>query len=177
MKKIITLLVLSLLFIQCNKKEDYKIEKNKIGEINKSTKIGELDDIFKNDSIVKLPLGSDKFKKYKIYNKEGKHLLTIKPPAFGDTINAIESVQIYDQKYLTEKKISTASLFKDIVANYTINKIEPTFTSAMLFIDEINITIALDKRDLKLDEFDMRKISQGQIPDNAKIKFITVWFE
>jgi hypothetical protein len=53
----------------------------------------------------------------------------------------------------------------------------PTLSSAILFIDEINFTMALDKKDLGIDEFDMRKISKDQIPDNAKIKYITVWFD
>jgi hypothetical protein len=30
---------------------------------------------------------------------------------------------------------------------------------------------------LRIDEFDMRKISQDQIPDNSKIKYITIWFD
>ncbi len=176
MKKIITLLILSILFIQCDNNEDYKIGKNQLGKINNNTKITELDIIFKNDSLVKLPEGADNFNAYKIYSKKGKLLLTFRPK-FGDSIKTIKSVQIYDKEYVTVNGISTASTFLEIANNYTINKIEPTFTSAMLFIDEINITIALDKNDLNLDEFDMRKISQDQIPDMAKIKFITVWFE
>lgn len=176
MRKIITLLILSLFFIQCSNEEDVRIGKNQVGKINNNTKISELDVLFMNDSIVRLPEGSEEFYEYKIFNVEGKHLLTFKPKV-GDSLNIFESVQVYDSNYITEKGISTSSIFIDIVNNYTINKIEPTFNSALLFIDEINITIALDKKDLNLDEFDMRKISQDQIPDRAKVNFITVWFE
>ena len=66
---------------------------------------------------------------------------------------------------------------KDVVDNYSINKIENAFSSAVLFVDELNLTIALDKKDLKLDEFDMRAIRMEQIPDQAKIKYITLWLE
>lgn len=176
MRKIITLLILSLFLIQCSSEEERRIGKNQIGKINNNTKVSELDVIFKSDSILKLPEGADEFNEYKIFNEEGKHLLTFKPKV-NDSLHTLERVQVYDDSYSTEKGISTSSTFIDVVNNYTINKIEPTFNSALLFVDEINITIALDKKDLNLDEFDMRKINEGQIPDMAKIKFITVWFE
>jgi hypothetical protein len=44
-------------------------------------------------------------------------------------------------------------------------------------VDELNATFALDKKDLKLGEFDMSKIRKDQIPDMAKIKYITLWFD
>jgi hypothetical protein len=78
---------------------------------------------------------------------------------------------------MTERGITTAAVYSEILDSYSINKIEPTFSTVILFIDEINATIALDKKDLRIDEFDMRKISQDQIPDNAKIKYITIWFD
>lgn len=166
-----------MLFIQCSNNEDSLIAKNRIGKITKSTKVTDLEVVFKNDSIAKLPENAEIFREYKIYDQEENHLLTIKLNNESDSIQTIGSVQIYDKAYVTEKGISTTSLYKDIVDNYSINKVEPTFTSAMLFIDEINITIALNKSDLKLDEFDMRDINPDQIPDNAKINFITVWFD
>ena len=86
-------------------------------------------------------------------------------------------MKIFSDQYETEKGVSTASTYKDIVENYSISKVEPTFNSAVVFIDEINATIAIDKKDLKLDEFDMRKISKDQIPDMAKIQYITLWFD
>lgn len=177
MKKIITLLLISLIFIQCNSKKDSIIAKNQLGKINLNTKISELDKLFKKDSIVKLPKESDVFRKYEIYNKEGILLLIIKPKFRGDSLITIENIKIFSDKYNTEKGLSTASTYKDILDNYSISKIEPSFTSAIVFIDEINATVALDKKDLKLAEFDMNKIREDQIPDMAKIKYITLWFE
>ena len=177
MKKVILLVVLSFIFVQCHNQEDILIAKNQAGKLNNKTQIKELEVIFKNDSIVKLPEDSDIIREYKIYEKEGKHILTIRPNFRNDTIKTIESVQIFSDKYETERGITTASVFSDILDTYSINKIEPTFSTAILFIDEINATIALDKKDLRIDEFDMRKISQDQIPDNASIKYITIWFD
>ena len=39
-------------------------------------------------------------------------------------------------------------------------------------LDELNATISLNKSDLNLDEFDMGKIVQDQIPDEASINYI-----
>ncbi len=177
MKKALILLFISIFFIQCTNENDTKIAKNQLGKLNENTKIEDLDVIFKKDSLVKLPLEADVFNKYEVYNKEGKLLLKIKPKFKGDTVKGIENIQIFDAKYKTEKGLSTDSTFKDIVSHYSINKIEPSFTSAIVFLDELNGTVALDKKDLKLAEFDMNKIDKGQVPDMAKIKFITLWFD
>lgn len=177
MKKVIALIVLSFILVQCNTQDEVLIAKNRVGSLDNNTQIKELDAIYKKDSIVKLPEDSEVVREYKIYKKGGIHLLTIKPNFEVDSIKKIESVQIFSDEYITERNITTASVFSEILDTYSINKIEPTFSTAILFIDEINATIALDKKDLRIDEFDMREISQDQIPDEAKIKYITVWFD
>ena len=177
MKKIITILVLSLIFIQCNSDKKLLIAKNNLGDIHKSTTIIELDKMFNSDSIVKLPKGATVYKKYIVFNKDGKQIINIKFDIKRDSIKGIENIKIFDKKYKTDKGLSTSSAYKDIIDNYSISKVEPSFNSAIVFIDEINATVALDKKDLKIDEFDMRKISKDQIPDMAKIQYITLWFD
>jgi hypothetical protein len=177
MKKVIAIVVLGLIFVQCSTQDERLMAKNKVGKLNNKTQIEALDQLFKEDSIAKLPEDSDIVREYKIYESGGDHILTIKPNFKTDSIKLIESVQIFSDKYLTEKGLTTASVYSDILDTYSINKIEPTFSTVILFIDEINATVALDKKDLRIDEFDMRKISQDQIPDNAKIKYITIWFD
>ena len=68
------------------------------------------------------------------------------------------------------------STFKDINEHYLINKVEATLTSATLFIDELDATISIDKKDLGLNIFSREEISIEQIPDNAKIKYLIIWF-
>ncbi|MCK4561538.1 MAG: hypothetical protein KAT78_01400 [Flavobacteriaceae bacterium] len=177
MKKIITILVLSLIFIQCNSDKKLLIAKNNLGDINKSTTIIELDKMFSGDSIVKLPEDATIFNKYKIYNKEGKQIITVKFNIKNDSVKGIENIKIFDSTYKTDKELSTSSTYKDIMGNYSISKVEPSFNSAIVFVNEINATVAIDKKDLKIDEFDMRKISKDQIPDMAKIQYITLWFD
>lgn len=177
MRKVLALVVLSFVFIQCSNQKEGLIAKNRVGKLNNKTQIEDLDILFKNDSIVKLPKDMDIIREYKIYEAGGNAILTIRPDFDIDSLKLIESIQVFSENFMTERGVSTASVYSEILDSYSINKIEPTFSTVILFIDEINATIALDKKDLQIDEFDMRKISQDQIPDNAKIKYITVWFD
>ena len=82
----IPVLLAITIFFSCSNSEKFSIEKGKVGYLNSSTLINELPDIFKNDSIVSNlsegALGDNYFQdddEYLIYNKNGKHLLTIVP--------------------------------------------------------------------------------------------------
>lgn len=177
MNKLIAILVLSFLFVQCGEDNNMVIKKNQLGKISKNTSIKELDKIFKNDSVVKFPEGEELFREYRVYEKGGKQLLVFMPLIENDSIKGLELVKIYSDRYMTEKGVSVSSSFTDVDGNYTIDKIEPSFSSAILFVDEINATISLNKKDLNLHEFDMRAIRKDQIPDEASINYITIWFE
>ena len=82
-----------------------------------------------------------------------------------------------DPRFTTEKGINLNSPFKDINLNYRINKVETSLLSATLYIDELNATIALDKADLGVSQFSREEIKIEQIPDMAKIKYFTIWFD
>jgi hypothetical protein len=49
-------------------------------------------------------------------------------------------------------------------------------TSATLFLDDLNTTIAIDKEELGLRDFTTQKVTLEQIPDLAKMKSFIVWF-
>ncbi len=175
--KNILFLIIAVVFLQCSDKKSDLIIRGKVGEITKYTSEQELENIYKNDSIVKIPEDYDYVNEYAIFEKGGKQLLSVFPKFPKDTIIFVERVQVFSPKYTTEKEVSTSSTFSDIMTHYSVNQIDPTFTTALVYIDELNGTFALDKKDLGLDEFDMNKISKDQIPDLAKIKYITIWFD
>lgn len=177
MKKLIAVLVLTILFIGCGQDNSTLIVKNQLGKINKSTSLEELDKMFKNDSIERLPKGEELTRQYSVFGADGKQKLVFVTKLQNDSIKGLELVKIYSDTYLTEKGISTSSSFGEISGSYTINKIEPSFSAAILFVDEINATISLNKKDLNLDEFDMNPIRQDQIPDEASIHYITLWLD
>lgn len=177
MNKFIGLLLLSFILVQCGQDKDMLIMKNQLGDIDKNSSIEALDKIFKNDSVEKYPSDAELILEYRVFDIKGKPSLVFRPLIKNDSIKGLELVKIYSSDYITEKGISTNSTFKDVVDNYSIDKIEPTFSAAVLFINEINATFSLNKKDLNLGEFDMRKINQGQIPDEASINYISLWFE
>ena len=186
LKKIITIIFVSLFFIQCARENQYLVEKGKVGYLDKETSIQDLASIFVKDSIVSsLSTNSDEHEnnlfsvdndEYTVYSKKGKKLLEIVPAELNDSLSKIKSIQIFDSHFKTEKGISLLSTFKGINENYMVNKVETTLTSATLFIDELNATIAIDKEELGINRFSREQVSIDQIPDIAKIKYFTIWF-
>ena len=181
MKRIIPLLIVLVTFLQCKKEDNFTLAKNQLGKLTSMTQVNELEDIYKNDSLVtnlgEGDFANAEFDEYHVYQKGGELMLTLIPKEQHDSISTIESIQIFDDRYKTVKGLNLSSTFKDIVENYTVNKVESTFTTAVLFIDELNVTIAIDKKDLGINEFGMEKVRLDQIPDLAKIKYFTIWFD
>ncbi len=174
---------LLLFIVGCNNNSKFKIEKGKVGSLTKTTTIKELATIFKNDSIVKNlsegAQGDNYFQdddEYFIFEKGGKLLLTVIPKEQLDSTSTIKSIEIHDARFKTEKGLSLNSNFSEINTNNNINRIESTFSSASLFIDDLNATIAIDKEELGLKEFSTQKVTLEQIPDLAKMKSFIVWF-
>ena len=190
MKKISALalmLTVILVFTQCSRENKFLIKKNRVGLISNTDVIGEIESIFKNDSIVKFlsegALGGVDTKylqeddEYKIYSKEGKHLMTVVPKEQLDSSSTIKYIEIMDPEFITEKGLTLNSPFKDINLNYRIDKVETSLLSATLYIDELNATISLDKAEIVVNQFSTEEIKVEQIPDMARIKYFTIWFD
>jgi hypothetical protein len=184
LKKTTILFFTLFLFIQCSSDSNFLVEKGAVGNINEDTRVLDLKSLFKKDSLVSNISSKDTIQKlfsatndqYEVYSLGGKKMLEITPVEESDSLSKIRSIQIFDPNFKTEKGISLRSTFNDINKNYTINKVETTLTSATLFIDELNATIAIDKKELGLNSFNRDQISIDQIPDLAKVKYFTIWF-
>ena len=179
----ITIALFSIFIISCSGNSKFTIEKGKVGKITTKTKMMELATIFKNDSIVKNlsegAQGDNYFQEddeYFVYEKGGKLLLTILPKEQLDSTSTIKSIQVFDDRFKTKSGINLQSTFEDLNLNNTITKVETSLSSATLFIDDLNVTITLDKEDLGLNSFSTQKISLEQIPGLAKVKSFVVWF-
>lgn len=182
MKQYSFLVVLVLFIFSCSSNDKFQVEKGKVGKLTSKTKITELEDIFKNDSIVKNlsegTLGNtfSEDDQYLVYEKGGKHLLTVTPKEQLDSTSTIRSVEIFDERFETETGLKLTSTFSEINLNNNINKVETSLSSATLFLDDINATITIDKEELGLKGFSDQKVTLEQIPDLAKVKSFTVWF-
>jgi len=179
-KRIVQLSVVFVLMIQCKEETNYTLASEQIGKITLTTQIQELAVIFEKDSIVshlnENNITESTYDEYLVYNKEGKHLLTVIPKTEKDSTSVIDNVQIFDKNYKTIKGLSIKSTFKDIVDSYTVNKVQSTFGTVVLFIDELNVTVTIDKKELGIKDFGTQKIKLEQIPELAKIKGLTFWF-
>lgn len=181
-KSLLSIIIASLLVISCTNNDQFKIEKGKVGLVTITTTVTELENIFKNDSIVKNlsegALGDNYFQdddKYLVFEKGGKHLLTIVPKEQLDSTSTIKSIEIHDSRFKTESGINLNSNFSEINASNTLRP-ESTLQSVTLFLDELNATIAIDKEELGLSNLRSQKVSLDQIPDLAKMKSFVIWF-
>jgi len=184
-KKIVLLFFVSSVFIQCSNDNKFIIAKERVGGVTKKTTIKELNVIFELDSIVEhLSLSNTALQDfnftgndvYEVYTKSGEKLLEICPVHQNDSTSKIKSIQIFNSLYKTKNGVGLKSTFKDINTNYVINKVETTLSSATLYIDELNATIAIDKEDLGISKFSRKEILVEQIPNVSNIKFFTIWF-
>lgn len=180
---LVALTIASLIVIGCGNSNKFKIEKGRVGKLTTATTISELDKIFKKDSIVKNlsegALGDNYFQdddKYLIFEKGGKHLLTIVPNEQLDSASTIKSIEIHDARFKTETGLNLNSTFAEINATNFLRP-ESTLQSVTLFLDKLNATITIDKEELGLRDFTSQKVSLEQIPDLAKIKSFVIWFD
>lgn len=180
MKRLLAILSLSLLFISCGKENDpYLIDANRVGQITKEIRIDQLDSIFKNDSIVKNTKASGYMSStsdIEIYDHDGSPLLILEPVQQFDSTSTIGYIQILDPRFETSKGLNVKSTFGDVIEKYQISRIENTLNSAVVFIDELNLYLTIDKKELPNElRYDTdTRITQSQIPDNAKIKYFMV---
>ena len=182
-KYIFCLVTLSILIFSCKKEQDpFLIGKQNIGLLTDSTQVKDLEMVFPNDSIVNFKINgefSNNSTEIEIFEKGGKKLLVLESSQPMDSTAVIKSVQIMDPRYKTSKNITTLSTFKDINDNYKISKITNLLSSVVVFVDDINASFTIDKKELPAElRFDMSlNIEKIQIPEKAKIKYFFVYWD
>ncbi len=176
-KSCFTFIILILFLASCKKEQNpFQISKQHVGLLTDSTQVKDLESIFSKDSIVRF-ISGDEFTGNKndieIFEKGGKKLLSLTPRQSLDSTSVIESVQIFDSRYKTDKNITTLSTFKDIANNYKISRIDNLINSVVVSVNEINAAFSIDKKELPANlRFDMNlNIEAVQIPDHAKVKY------
>ncbi|HAV54556.1 hypothetical protein [Aequorivita vladivostokensis] len=184
MKKTLLIIgIVSLAFVQCGKDSDpFLIKNGSVGNLNKEIKMKQIDSIFAEDSIVKInssPNALETQGEVEIYEKGGKQLLLLSPNDENDPNSTITNIQVFDSRYKTEKGLTTASTFKDVKANYTIDNIETTINAVVVFLKDSDVYLTIDKKSLPEElRYNMDiKVEASQIPDEAPIKYFMIGWD
>ena len=184
MKKTLLIIgIVSLTFVQCGKDSDpFLIKNGSIGNLNNKIKIKQIDSIFAVDSIVKInssPNALETQGEVEIYEKGGKQLLLLSPDDETNPNSTIKNIQVFDSRYKTEKGLTSASTWKDVKANYTVDNIQTTINAVVIFLKDSDIYLTIDKKSLPEElRYDMDlKVEASQIPDNAPFKYFMIGWE
>ena len=182
MHKTCIVIVLIFLMLGCQKEKNitFLITENSVGKLNRSTTLDSLDTIYATDSIVRdtsKPTFGSKTGKIKIFEKGGKHLLTVTPDS--DSIPHIENIRIFDPRFTTEKGVGLKSTFKDIKDHYTIKKVVTSMNNVVIFVKDSDAYFTISKEELpsSLRYASSTNIEAVQIPDKAKIKYLMVGWD
>lgn len=177
---ILGIIASTILFSSCSKTQNpFEISKQHVGLLTDSTQVKHLESIYPNDSVVK-HVGGDEFigniNTIEIFEKGGKQLLSLTPRYVLDSTSTIRSVRFLDDRFKTDKNISTLSTFKDIQEHYKISRISNLINSIVIGVDAINASFTIDKEELPANlRFDMDlKFETTHIPDDAKVKYFFV---
>ncbi len=176
-KTVLLSLLTLLLFVKCTEeKNPFLISNNKVGNLTIGMKIKQVDSIFASDSIVRLnprQNESSTIGEVEIYEKGGKKLMLISPRDNFNPDALIKSFQFFDARYKTDKGLNIGSTFKDIKDNYKIANIETTLSTVVIFLEDSDLFINIDKKELpeNLRYNPNFVIEAVNIPDEAKIKY------
>lgn len=173
----------ALVFVQCETKQDaFAVSQDRVGLLTKDIQIKQLDSIFKMDSIVKLSsienvLGTQG--EVEIYETGGKKLIQVSPHNETDPNSTINTIQIFDERYKTDKGLTIKSTFKDIKDNYTIENILTSISTVVIFLEDSNVFITIDKKELSENaRYDSNlKIEASHIPDGASFKYMMLGWD
>jgi len=177
LKKIIAVVSVTLLFIGCKEEiNPFLISNDSVGALTRGMTIKEIDSIFSKDSIVKLYAQNEALPtqgEVEVYEKNGTRLVSISPVTNNDPDALISNFQFFDPRYKTDKGLNLSSTFKDIKANYKISNIETTISTVVIFLEDNDLFINIDKNELP-ENFRYNPnlvIDVTNIPDEAKIKY------
>lgn len=161
----------------CQKDTTFSITETSVGPLNQSTTVDQLQSVFAQDSIVRdttmSALASSK--KIEVYEKGGKHLLTLTPSS--DSIPKIQNVRVMDPRYTAENGIGLSSTFSNIKKKFEIKKVVATLNSIVVFPKGSNLYFTIDKQELPDNLRFSTTIEAVQIPDEAKVKYLMLGWE
>jgi len=178
MKHIFLVIVLACLVLSCNKENPYLVAKNRLGPLDNTTKIYEIESLFVGDSVVvenpESPFGTfikTVVKTMEVYDTTGKKHLIIKPQGALDTISKIKSIRLVSDRYKTENGIGYGATFGELKKYHGVSNIQSSLKSIIITLKDLNAFVSFDREVLPSDvRFDLEAdITPIMIPDDATI--------
>lgn len=174
----IFLCLCGVLFVACNSVDKkFLITNESVGELRKGVLISELDNIYKNDSLVKITTEGDfrynSADRFLVFEKTGekRQLLEITPNISSES-QIVQDVQITDERFTTEHGISLKSTFSEIKKVYKEFEIQTTLMSVIVTPKDSNLYFVFDKSDLITSNSEEHSVES--IPDTATIKRLMI---
>ncbi len=183
MRKLFFLAALSVLFLtSCETEKDpFLISSGNIGILSKDIKLSQLDSLYAMDSVVFTVPDPQNFVSgddVEIFDKEGNLLLVLHPFNAKDMSSTINNLHVIDKRFVTEKGLGVGSTFKAVKDNYTISSVQSTLSSVVVFLEDSDIYITIDKQELPEDaRYSQNKIEATQIPDEATFKYFMIGWD
>jgi len=184
MKKLIGLSLICLTLVTACSKKDYtfNISNGQVGPLNKTVQLKQIDSIFASDSLVKLNPNQETLGtrgEVEVYEKGGAKLMLITPMDERDPNSRIQHIRIFDPRYQTDKGIGLESTFGELEQAYTIGTIQTTISSVVVFLQDADLYITIDKQQLPENlRYDPSvKVEAVQIPDAATFKYLMVGWD
>lgn len=172
----IVLISFFLCFLGCQKGETsvFTITNDNVGKLDKFSLVSDLESIYEQDSLAIDSMVLNGSKKIRVFEKGGKHLLTLTPNS--EDSPTIEHIRIHDPRFETEKGVSLESTFKDIKEEHDIKKVLTSMNNVLIILKDSRVYFTIGKEELpsSLRYASSANIEAVQIPDKAKIKYMMV---
>lgn len=173
-------LLIAVLFWNCQNNQDknrYLITDNSIGGLTKSTTVAQIESTFEGDSVVNESNASQFSSRNEIivYQKgNGREMLRLHPKESSDSTSTIASIQVRDTLYKTKKGLGLGTSFEDFSKHYKVKRIENTLGTAMIFFEDTNLYIDIDKSEIYEPTQMGVEIKTSQIKKRAKVKHLWI---
>jgi hypothetical protein len=178
MKNTFLVFFVGCIILSCSKENPNLIAKNKLGPLNNSTRIYEVEGLFAEDSLVvenpESPFGTfitSVVKTMEVYDKTGQKHLTIEPRGALDTVSFIKRIRLVSDRFKTENGIGFGSTFGELKKYHEVSNIQSSLKSIIISLEDINAFVSFDREVLPSDvRFDIEAdITPIMIPDDATI--------
>ena len=175
LKGILLLVMLVLASCSSGESDPFHIGPDRVGRLQRSTRISQLDSIYVADSLVRdsamLSMGMNS--SFQVFEKGGALLLTLSRAS--DTLERNGNIRIQDKRFTTEKGITLESSFAEVTAKYEIQKVITSFKNLVVLLKDTDVYFSISREDLPSDlRFTTDPIEAVQIPDTTPIKYLMV---